>query len=130
MPTEEQFSTVNFIKDNLGMISAALGVLTIIVTSVIAVESRYANAADVKEMVKNQGEQIRNLNQNNTRALVFQLEYYDTAINRAERELERSQTQKNRTDQSRLIDEKTSKEIQELKFKRDIVKRQIIEQQK
>lgn len=130
MPAENEFSKINFIKDNLGMISAALGVLTIIVTSVIAVEARYANAADVKEMVKNQGEQIRNLNQNNARALVFQLEYYDTAISRAERELERSQSQKSRNEQSRIIDEKTSKEIQELKFKRDIVKRQIIEQQK
>lgn len=117
---EEEVQKVSFLKEHFGLIASAAGVVTIIVTSVLAVEARYANAADVKEMVRNQGEQIRALNQNNTRSLLFQLEYYDNAIRQRERSIAVPQTPNAR----RQIDS----ELEELKIKREIVRKQLIEQ--
>jgi hypothetical protein len=117
---EEEVQKVSFLKEHFGLIASAAGVVTIIVTSVLAVEARYANAADVKEMVRNQGEQIRALNQNNTRSLIFQLEYYDNAIRQRERSIAVPQTPNAR----RQIDS----ELEELKMKREIVRKQLIEQ--
>lgn len=102
------------------MIASAAGIVTIIVTSVLAVESRYANAADVKEMVRNQGEQIRALNQNNTRSLLFQLEYYDDAIKQRERSALASQAPATK--------QQINSELEELKMKREIVRKQLVDQ--
>lgn len=117
---EDDIQKVSFLKENFGMIASAAGIVTIIVTSVLAVESRYANAADVKEMVRNQGEQIRALNQNNTRSLLFQLEYYDDAIKQRERSALASQAPATK--------QQINSELEELKMKREIVRKQLVDQ--
>lgn len=101
------------------MISSAIAVVTAIVVSVISVESRYAHANDVKELVRNQGEQIKLMNQNSARNLMFQLEYYDNAIKQRERTLAATQSPNARLEISREIDD--------LKMKREFVRKQIIE---
>lgn len=101
------------------MLSSAFAVITAIVVSVISVESRYAHANDVKELVRNQGEQIKLMNQNSARNLMFQLEYYDNAIKQRERSL--------LTAQSTSMRSELNREIDDLKMKREFVRKQIIE---
>lgn len=110
---------VTFVKEHLGMISSAIAVITAIVVSVISIEARYAHANDVKELVRNQGEQIRLMNQNSARNLMFQFEYYDNAIKQRERNLITTQNPNVRLELTREIDD--------LKMKRDFVRKQIIE---
>lgn len=101
------------------MISSAIAVVTAIIVSVISVESRYAHANDVKELVRNQGEQIKLMNQNSARNLMFQLEYYDNAIKQRERTLITTQNPNVRLEITREIDD--------LKVKREFARKQIIE---
>ena len=118
MPTKN-IEYVKFVKENLGMVSSAIAVVTAIVVSVISIESRYAHAQDVKELVRNQGEQIKLMNQNSARNLMFQLEYYDNAIKQRERLLLSTQSQVTRLEITREIDD--------LKMKREFVRKQIID---
>lgn len=104
------------------------GIFAIIATiggAVIYVENNYANAADVKSIIKNQDIQIR---QN----LMFQLEYYDDKIKKLEVEKSRSEEILNDPEVQRSLRAYTRKpdaiqeEIKEIKIRRDIVRKDLI----
>ena len=77
--------------DHFKLTIAFSGVVTAIAGGIIAVESRYAHADDVKKVLSNQQEQINLYKQHQTENQLFQLEYYNSRIQRLEDEKRKSQ---------------------------------------
>lgn len=103
--------------------TAIAGIFSIIATvggAVLYVENNYANAGDVKTIIRNQSMMI---NQN----LIFQMEYYDDRIRKLETELAKSQEIISDNTIPKSIRAYTRKpddiksEIQELKSRRQII---------
>jgi hypothetical protein len=96
------------------------------------VDHNYANAQDVKEVLRNQSLQIDFFQQSQKQNLMFQLEYYDDKIKKLE--IDRARSEEINADQSvsrstRAYTRRSSdiqEEINELKLRRDIVKRSLI----
>lgn len=61
-----------------------LGIVTAIAGGIIAVESRYAHADDIKEVLRGQQNQMDLYKQQQTETQLFQLEYYNNRIRRLE----------------------------------------------
>lgn len=120
---------LNVISEKIQSTSKTIGgIFAIIATiggAVIYVENNYANAADVKSIIKNQDIQIR---QN----LMFQLEYYDDKIKKLEIEKSRSEeilSDPNTSKSYRAYTRKPSAiedEIKEIKIRRDIIRKDLI----
>lgn len=116
------------IKAMQSAIASMIGIVVAIGGCVFYVENNFANAQDVKDVVKNQNIQIR---QN----LMFQLEYYDDKIKKLE--LEKSRNEELLKD-SRVTattraytrkPEDIKDEVQELKMRRDIIRQDLINSQ-
>ena len=107
------------------VIASTFGIIATIGGGVLYVENTYANAGDVRSIIKNQNIQIK---QN----LMFQLEYYDDKIKKLEIEKSRSEEILQDPSTSRSYRAYTRKpeaiqeEIQEIKIRRDIVRRDLI----
>lgn len=114
-------------------ITTIVSVITAIAGGALYVDHNYANAQDVKTVIRNQSLQIEFFQQSQKQNLMFQLEYYDDKIKKLE--LERARSEEMRTDQSvsrstRAYTRKSSdiqEEINELKLRREIVKRSLID---
>lgn len=99
------------------MISGVMGAAVAVVTAIIAVNSHFAHAEDVKEIAKNQREAIQVMRQNSARQLLFQLEFYDVEIRRLENERKTKQ----------LPGRDIAREINDYKLKREFTQKQLIE---
>ena len=116
------------IKAMQSAIAGIIGIVVAVGGSVFYVEHNFANAQDVKEVVKNQNIQIR---QN----LVFQLEYYDDKIKKLELEKAKSEELLKDPRVSAATRAYTRKpddlkdEIKELKMRRDIIRQDLINSQ-
>lgn len=97
--------------------AAIVSSAAIVVSSSLAVDSRYAHAEDIKDVIKNQESQINLLKRSQTQQQVFQLEYYDNHIRLLEREYNNQ-----RNDQRR---QELSKEIDAAKARRALIQRSI-----
>lgn len=128
------FSTLsNKLKETSTAIGSIFAIIASIGGAIIYVETNYANAGDVKEIMRNQNSQIDLLRRSQTQNSLFQLEYYENSIKRLELE-------RNRSEQL-LSDPKTSnsqraytrtpgdiqKEIDDLNIRKEIVKRGLVE---
>lgn len=128
------FSTMS---DKLKETSTAIGSIFAIIASVsggiIYLETNYANAADVKDIVKSQNEQLKALRQSQSQNSLFQLEYYDNSIKRLELERNRSEqllTDPKTTNAQRAYTRNPNdvqREIDDLNMRREIIKRGLIE---
>lgn len=113
------------IKNASTAIAGIFGIIATVGGAVIYVENNYANAGDVKTIIRNQS-MIINQNQ------LFQLEYYDDRIKKLEMEMSRNQEILNDPNVSKSVRAYTRRpdsiqeEIKELKSRREIVKDGII----
>lgn len=109
-------------------IASIIGIVAAVGGCVFYVENNFANAQDVKDVVKNQNIQIR---QN----LVFQMEFYDDKIKKLELEKARNEELLKDSRVSATTRAYTRKpddikdEIQELKLRRDIIRQDLINSQ-
>lgn len=118
-------SIISIISEKVKNLSTAIaGIFGIIATvggAVLYVENNYANAGDVKTIVRNQSLII---NQN----LIFQMEYYDDRIKKLEMEMNRNQEILTDPSISRSVRAYTRKpsdiqeDIKELKSRREVLK--------
>lgn len=115
-----QFKSMGTAITSIFAIIAAVG------GSVVYVENNYAHASDVKIVIRNQSIQMK---QN----IMFQLEYYDSQIKKLEMEKSRNEEILSDKTVSRAARAYTRKpdsikeEIAELKSRRDMVKRDLIQ---
>lgn len=121
------------LKDTSAAVGSLFAIIASIGGAILYVENNYANAADVKELLRNQNSQIEIMRQAQRENRVFQLEYYDNTIKKLE-------TERNRSEQL-LSDPKTTnaqraytrnpadiqREINDLNMRKEIIKRGIIE---
>ena len=114
-------------------ITTIISVIAAIGGGALYVDHNYANAQDVKTVIRNQSLQIEFFQQSQKQNLMFQLEYYDDKIKKLE--LERARSEEMNADQSvsrstRAYTRKSSdiqEEINELKMRREMVKRSLID---
>lgn len=113
--------------------SAITTLATIIATiggAVIYVENNYANAQDVKEVLRNQRAQIEMQQRSQRSSLMFKLEYYDDRISKLQEE-KRIAEERERTRAANRAIQKTSKEldeeIKEVKLRRELVKKELLD---
>jgi hypothetical protein len=116
--------------------SAITTLATIIATiggAVLYVENNYANAQDVKEVLRNQRAQIELHQRSQKDNMMFRLEYYDDRIAKLQEEKRLAEERERTRNVNRAI-QKTSKEleeeIKELKDRRELVKRSLIDADK
>lgn len=109
---------------------------TIIATiggAVLYVNNNYANAQDVKEVLKNQRAQIDMYERSQKDNMMFRLEYYDDRLAKLQEEKRIAEERERSKTQSRAV-QKTSKEISEeiteLKIRRDLVRRSLVDSDK
>jgi hypothetical protein len=107
-------------------ITSIFGIIAAVGGAVIYVENNYAQASDVKIVIRNQSIQMK---QN----IMFQLEYYDDQIKKLEMEQSRNVeilSDKNVSKAARAYTRKPDsiqEEIKELKMRRDLVKRNLVQ---
>jgi len=108
-------------------------IFTIIATiggAVLYVENNYANAQDVKEVLRNQRDQIEMQKRSQKDNMMFRLEYYDDRIAKLQEEKRVAEERERSRTQQRAI-QKTSKEIEEeikeMKMRRELVKRSLVD---
>lgn len=106
---------------------------TIIATiggAVLYVENNYANAQDVKEVLRNQRAQIDMYQRSQKDNMMFRLEYYDDRIAKLQEEKRLAEERERNRVANRAI-QKTAKEIEEeikeLRIRRELVKRSLID---
>ena len=124
------------IKNFGTVVTTIIGIVAAIGGSIIYVENNYASAYDVREVVKNQTRQIDMYQQSQRQNQMFQLEYYDSQIKKLELERNRNtEILENRsvTSTARALTrrpEDVQDEINELKNRREVVKRNLVEIEK
>ena len=70
-------------KDNIFVsVAGFLGTMAVIAGSVITLDSRYAHAGTLQEVVRQQERQIDYLVSQNSQNMIFQIEYYEAEIQR------------------------------------------------
>jgi hypothetical protein len=124
------------IKNFGTVITTILSIVAAIGGAIIYVENNFANAYDVREVVKNQSRQIEMYQQSQRQNQMFQLEYYDSQIKKLELERNRNTEildNKSVTPAARALTrrpEDVQDEINELKSRREVVKRNLVESEK
>lgn len=108
-------------------------IFTIIATiggAVLYVENNYANAQDVKEVLRNQRSMIEIQQQSQRSGLMFRLEYYDDRIAKLQEEKRIAEERERNRSMNRAI-QKTAKEIEEeikeVKERRELVKKSLVD---
>lgn len=109
---------------------------TIIATiggGVLYVENNYANAQDVKDVLRNQQAQIELQRRSQKDNMIFRLEYYDDRLAKLQEEKRVAEERERSRVANRAI-QKTAKEIEEeikeLKERRELVKRSLVDSDK
>lgn len=128
---------INKLSETLKAYGTSITTLfTIIATiggAVLYVNNNYANAQDVKEVLKNQRAQIDMYERSQKDNMMFRLEYYDDRLAKLQEEKRIAEERERNKTQSRAV-QKTSKEISEeiteLKIRRDLVKRSLVDADK
>lgn len=113
------------IKNTSSVITGVLGIVAAVGGAILYVENNFANAQDVKTLIRNQNIQMR-------QSQMFQLEYYDDKLKKLE--IEKNKNEELLKDPkinggARAYirkPEDISEEIKELKIRRDIVKKDLI----
>ena len=116
--------------------SAITTIFTVVATiggAVLYVENNYANAQDVKEVLRNQRAQIEIQQRSQKDNMMFRLEFYDREIAKLQ-EQKRIAELRNRSQTNNRAIEKTPQELQEeiteLKQRRELIKRSLIDTEK
>lgn len=111
-------------------ISTIFMIIATIGGAVLYVENNYANAADVKEVLRNQQAQIAIQQRSQKDGMIFRLEYYDDRLAKLQEEKRVAEERERTRTQNRAV-QKTSKEIDEeikdVRARRELVKRSLIE---
>lgn len=117
------------LKDHAASITAVFSMIGAVGGTLVYVETNYANAADVNQIILNQQQQIR-LQESSQRAnAMFQLEYYDDRIARLNAEKRKAEEIYNSRNQQLRSTVRPPPEIQsdidDIKNRRDLTKRVI-----
>lgn len=115
------FSFIKRIKFLSSTVVGAFGLITTIGGAVLYVEGNYAHAGDVKALIKNQEQQVR-------QSQLFQMEYYDEKIKtltNEKRRVEASQAQKSQSKFLLRSPTEVQDEINDVKHRRDIIRRSL-----
>lgn len=111
-------------------ISTIFMIIATIGGAVLYVENNYANAQDVKEVLRNQQAQIAIQQRSQKDGMIFRLEYYDDRLAKLQEEKRVAEERERTRTQNRAV-QKTSKEIDEeikdVRARRELVKRSLIE---
>lgn len=114
-------------------ISTIFAIIATIGGAVLYINNNYANAADVKEVLRNQQAQIELQKRAQKDNMIFRLEYYDDRITKLQEEKRVAEERERSRTQQRAI-QKTSKEIdeeiKEMKMRRELVKRTLVDADK
>lgn len=109
------------LKDNFGMITGSISLVTAIGGAIIYVETNYAHAGDVKEIIQQQSTQIKLYERNQRQQGLFQLEYYDDRLRRLQQERDMAAAQPK--GQRRVED--IQSDINDIKQRREMVRKSI-----
>lgn len=116
------------IKNNASSIAAIFTTIATIGGGVIYIESNFASAADIQSISTNQEKQLKIQSSQQRSMTLFQLEYYDDRIRKAQEE--KRVTEDAPKSRSRAL-QKTPAEIQDeindLKQRREIIRKSIAE---
>lgn len=112
-------STFDTLKKNIVSIAAVLTAVTALALAPINFDSRYAHAADVKEMRENQQQQTQAIKQAITQQQLNWLEYYNDRIKALTRERD------NAVRPERV--EAANRDIDDIKFRKQILEKSLIE---
>ena len=111
-------------------ITTIFAIIATIGGAVLYVENNYANAQDVKEVLRSQRDQIEMQKRSQKDNMMFRLEYYDDRIAKLQEEKRVAEERERSRTQQRAI-QKTSKEIEEeikeMKMRRELVKRSLVD---
>lgn len=114
-------------------ITTLFAIVATIGGGVLYVENNYANASDVREVLRNQRAQIELQQQNQRSGLMFRLEYYDDRIAKLQEEKRIAEMRERSGSQQRAI-QKTPREIEEeikeVRERRELVKRSLVDTDK
>jgi len=111
------------LKKAIAAIAAPLSVVGMIAGGIIYMNTNYAQAADVKQVLENQERQIRLYSQSQRNNMIFQLEYYDDRIRKLNEEKERAS--RNPKGNTRSVQDIQS-DIDDTKKRRELVRESII----
>lgn len=125
------------ISESLKAYGSAITTLFAIVATigggVLYVGNNFANAQDVKSIIRNQSIQIEMYQRSQKDNLMFRLEFYDREIAKLQEQKRIADERAKNRSQSRAI-EKTPQELQEeiteLKSRREMIKKNLIESEK
>lgn len=118
-PTPNKEDPKTFLQKYAGLLTAIVVCISTIAGGVLAVDSHYARAEDVKDIAKNQAQAIDVLKQNSKRSLMFEFDYYS----RATRDLEEKVSK-----EKGKVSDSTKRELDETRFKRDLAKQRLVEE--
>lgn len=119
------------IKDHLGVLSSGLGIIGTIVAATIYVNSNFAQAADVQQILRNQQQQIELYTEAQRSNKIFQLEYYDDRLKKLSEEKEKAKLQNTLPPQKRALTrsvEDIQEDIDDTKKRREIIRDSIIKE--
>lgn len=122
----------NKLKETSTAIGSIAAIIATVGGCILYVENNFANAGDVKSLIRNQTQQLEMVQRGQTQNYMFQLDYYDQQIRKLEFEKSRASeilldpqtTRTQRAYTRRPEDIQT--EINELKSRRDLVRNSII----
>lgn len=109
------------IKTVAGIVSA----LGVIVGATLAIDSRYAKAADLKDVTKNQVEQTRVLKDMQTQNTLLYLDMLERDKRTLEREMIIIQRKQNKTEEDKESLDYTKERLKEIDGKRDRLQRSL-----
>lgn len=104
-------------------LAAYLSLVGMIAGGVVYINTNYAQAADVKQILENQNTQLKLYSQAQRKNMIFQLEYYDDRIKKLNEEKQRALN--NPRSNTRSIQDIQS-DIDDTKKRRELVRESII----
>lgn len=118
------------IKNNSSSIAAIFSTIAVIGGAILYVENNFANAQDLKAVSENQQKQLRIQSTQQRQMTLFQSEYYDDKIRKLQEEKRIAEERVRTRATNRAImksPEEIQEEIDDLKKRRDIVRKALIE---
>lgn len=118
------------IKNNSSSVAAIFSTIAVIGGAILYVENNFANAQDLKAVSENQQKQLRIQSTQQRQMTLFQSEYYDDKIRKLQEEKRIAEERVRTRATNRAImksPEEIQEEIDDLKKRRDIVRKALIE---
>ena len=112
-------------KGKASLITTSISTIAAIGGAVIYVETNYAHAADVKEILTTQQTMVKNQERSQRSQIMFQLEYYDDRLKRLAQELDTKSNNPTAKGQRSLTD--INSDISDVKLRREMARKSLTE---